>query len=75
MATGLRPKFKVHGGSYAENIALQNIQVSVNFSKRKDAQMSKGSSAHAPLVPLRAAAALGARQTGWSARACQQQRR
>ncbi|TIA90965.1 hypothetical protein E3P99_01305 [Wallemia hederae] len=26
MATGLRPKFKVHGGSYAENIALQNIQ-------------------------------------------------
>ena len=26
LATGLRPKFKVHGGSYSENIALQNIQ-------------------------------------------------
>jgi NAD+ synthase (glutamine-hydrolysing) len=24
--TGLRPKFKVHGGSEAENFALQNIQ-------------------------------------------------
>lgn len=30
-ATGLKPKFKVHGGSYAENIALQNIQVSRNL--------------------------------------------
>lgn len=26
--TGLTPRFKVHGGSAAENLALQNIQVS-----------------------------------------------
>jgi len=26
-ATGLTPRFKVHGGSSAENLALQNIQV------------------------------------------------
>lgn len=25
--TGLKPRFKVHGGSSAENLALQNIQV------------------------------------------------
>ncbi len=25
--TGVKPKFKVHGGSMAENLALQNIQV------------------------------------------------
>lgn len=25
--TGLRPRFKVHGGTSAENLALQNIQV------------------------------------------------
>ena len=25
-ATGFEPKFKVHGGSYSENIALQNLQ-------------------------------------------------
>lgn len=28
MVTGVKPKFKVHGGSEAENLALQNIQVS-----------------------------------------------
>jgi hypothetical protein len=27
--TGHKPKFKVHGGSNAENLALQNIQVSL----------------------------------------------
>jgi len=27
--TGHKPKFKVHGGSNAENLALQNIQVSI----------------------------------------------
>lgn len=27
MVTGVKPKFKVHGGSEAENLALQNIQV------------------------------------------------
>jgi NAD+ synthase (glutamine-hydrolysing) len=25
--TGVKPKFKVHGGTNAENLALQNIQV------------------------------------------------
>ena len=25
--TGVKPRFKVHGGSVAENLALQNIQV------------------------------------------------
>jgi NAD+ synthase (glutamine-hydrolysing) len=25
--TGVRPQFRVHGGSQAENLALQNIQV------------------------------------------------
>ena len=29
--TGKRPKFKVHGGSNAENLALQNIQVKVGL--------------------------------------------
>jgi NAD+ synthase (glutamine-hydrolysing) len=27
LVTGHKPKFKVHGGSQAENLALQNIQV------------------------------------------------
>ena len=27
--TNIKPKFKVHGGSQAENLALQNIQVSL----------------------------------------------
>lgn len=27
LVTGVKPKFKVHGGSQAENLALQNIQV------------------------------------------------
>lgn len=27
--TGITPKFRVHGGSQAENLALQNIQVCV----------------------------------------------
>lgn len=27
--TGVKPKFKVHGGSAAENLALQNIQVCI----------------------------------------------
>ena len=29
LVTGITPRFKVHGGSYAENLALQNIQVSL----------------------------------------------
>lgn len=29
--TGVKPKFKVHGGSAAENLALQNIQVCNQF--------------------------------------------
>lgn len=28
LVTGKTPQFKVHGGSNAENLALQNIQVS-----------------------------------------------
>ena len=27
MVTGVKPQFKVHGGTSAENLALQNIQV------------------------------------------------
>lgn len=27
MVTGVKPKFRAHGGSNAENLALQNIQV------------------------------------------------
>ena len=27
LVTGARPRFRVHGGSAAENLALQNIQV------------------------------------------------
>jgi hypothetical protein len=30
LITGVKPKFKVHGGSQAENLALQNIQVSIS---------------------------------------------
>jgi hypothetical protein len=30
LVTGKTPQFKVHGGSNAENLALQNIQVSVS---------------------------------------------
>lgn len=28
--TGVKPQFRAHGGSVAENLALQNIQVSNN---------------------------------------------
>ena len=31
LVTGHRPQFKVHGGSSAENLALQNIQVKQSF--------------------------------------------
>lgn len=31
MATGFRPQFKVHGGSNAENLALQNIQARIRM--------------------------------------------
>ena len=31
LVTGVSPKFKVHGGSDAENLALQNIQVRLMF--------------------------------------------
>ena len=27
MVTGVKPRFRVHGGTSAENLALQNIQV------------------------------------------------
>lgn len=30
--TGITPKFRVHGGSDAENLALQNIQASSSVS-------------------------------------------
>lgn len=29
VVTGVKPKFRVHGGTEAENLALQNIQVSL----------------------------------------------
>lgn len=29
--TGLTPRFKVHGGTNAENLALQNIQVGISY--------------------------------------------
>ena len=29
--TGVKPKYRVHGGSDAENLALQNIQVCFNI--------------------------------------------
>ena len=29
--TGLTPRFRVHGGTSAENLALQNIQVSLRY--------------------------------------------
>lgn len=28
MVTGIKPRFRAHGGTSAENLALQNIQVS-----------------------------------------------
>lgn len=31
LITGVKPKFRVHGGSNAENLALQNIQVGFSF--------------------------------------------
>ena len=31
MVTGIKPQFRAHGGSSAENLALQNIQVSIIF--------------------------------------------
>jgi NAD+ synthase (glutamine-hydrolysing) len=35
--TGKTPQFKVHGGSSAENLALQNIQVSLKCIGRDEA--------------------------------------
>lgn len=29
LVTGIRPQFRAHGGSSAENLALQNIQVRI----------------------------------------------
>ncbi|PAV20178.1 glutamine-dependent NAD synthetase with GAT domain-containing [Pyrrhoderma noxium] len=31
LVTGITPRFKVHGGSYAENLALQNIQARIRM--------------------------------------------
>lgn len=33
LVTGVRPQFRAHGGSLAENLALQNIQVCHIFER------------------------------------------
>ena len=34
LVTGIKPQFRVHGGSAAENLALQNIQVKIGLFGR-----------------------------------------
>lgn len=34
--TGVKPQYRVHGGSMAENLALQNIQVGLNLHEPSD---------------------------------------
>jgi hypothetical protein len=56
--TAKRPRFKVHGGSQAENLALQNIQVGPWYGLYAD-QSQTGQVKNGARVSLRPAAAVG----------------
>jgi len=63
MFTGKSPQFKVYGGSVAENLALQNIQVRgvPSISGRELTQL--GETAHGSRVYVCTVASLGQRQS------------
>lgn len=68
LVTGVRPQFRAHGGSLAENLALQNIQVCHIFRAYEYGKSfgtnSIGSPADGSGLSVRPAIALGARE-GW----------
>lgn len=69
MVTGIKPRFRVHGGSSAENLALQNIQVDPSLSRFPSlANMITGEVADGDRLPLRSASALGSGAKRWSTR-------
>jgi NAD+ synthase (glutamine-hydrolysing) len=39
VVTGMKPRFRAHGGTNAENLALQNIQVRIAHSQRKHTEV------------------------------------
>ena len=62
--TGRTPNFKVHGGSGAENLALQNIQVSYTCAYVAEHELIRilGTSTYGDRLPICATIALGSRQ-------------
>lgn len=86
--TGVKPQYRLHGGSNAENLALQNIQVrslpSASILSCTTSCTSKltsstdgptGTTADGYGVHVRSASAFRSRTTRWSARPRQRQRR
>jgi len=57
LVTNKTPRFKVHGGSQAENLALQNIQVTENEESRTDL----GTIEDGHCIFVRATSSLGSR--------------
>jgi hypothetical protein len=75
LVTGKTPSFKVHGGSDAENLALQNIQVSSSLFiyslfllSGQGSDNTPGPSSNGPLVLVCTIVALGPRTIRWSPR-------
>ena len=73
--TGRTPQFKVHGGSPAENLALQNIQVGPGCDCVIRSRYDVGTTAYGGRIHVCAIATLGAGQGRQLARAWQRQRR
>lgn len=70
IVTGFKPNFRVNGGSNAENLALQNIQVSFHTPRRNNSYLIvwTGTVENGSCIHVRATFALGTWKAGGSAR-------
>lgn len=78
VVTGHRPQFRSHGGSNAENLALQNIQVSAMKNFQQAGRLGSrqawvltdkhtGTAPYGARLSIRTAFTLGSWQDGWTA--------
>ena len=84
LVTGARPQFRQQGGSNAENLALQNIQVTCTLGKLMIYQFliplsitQSGKASHGAVVSICTASTMGTREKWWPAcaRKCQCRRK
>lgn len=76
LVTGARPQFRQQGGSNAENLALQNIQVTylkLDISVSYTSITQTGKASHGAVVSICTASTMGTREKWWPAcaRKCQ----